>query len=79
MGHNGSGIFEIGCITVSESVILACPLSCWIFSLILIELSCMHEFTNRMENSVDPDQLTFQKPADVGLHSFQKCVAIGNS
>ena len=27
---------------------------------------------SRVGNSVDPDQLAFQKPADLDLHCFQK-------
>ena len=27
-------------------------------------------FTERLEKSVDPDQLASQKPADLALHSF---------
>ena len=33
--------------------------------------SYMLVFTSRMENSVDPDQLASQKPADLDLHCFQ--------
>ena len=28
-------------------------------------------FTTRVENSVDPDQLASEKPADLDLHCFQ--------
>ena len=28
-------------------------------------------FTDRVENSVDPDQLVYEKPADQNPHSFQ--------
>ena len=34
---------------------------------------CKHVYvlTSRVENSVDPDQLAPQKPADLDLHCFQ--------
>ena len=35
-----------------------------------------HEFTSKVENSVDPDQLASQKPADLDLHSFQDSIYI---
>ena len=38
----------------------------------LQDFSYRHGFTNREENSVDPDQLAFQKPADLDLHCFHK-------
>ena len=31
-------------------------------------------FANRVENSVDPDQLASQKPADLNLHCFQNWI-----
>ena len=33
--------------------------------------SYQHVFTNRVENSVDPDQLASQKPADLDRHCLQ--------
>ena len=30
-----------------------------------------HVFTRGVENSVDPDQLASEKPADLDLHCFQ--------
>ena len=33
-----------------------------------------HVFTSKGENSVDPDQLASQKPADLDLHCFQNWI-----
>ena len=30
-----------------------------------------HVFTSRVKNSVDPDQLASEKPADLNLHCFK--------
>ena len=35
-----------------------------------IPVTCV--FTGRVDNSVGPDQLASQKPADLDLHCFQK-------
>ena len=34
-------------------------------------LACTNVFTSRMENIKDPDQLAFEKPADLDLHCFK--------
>ena len=34
----------------------------------------MYAFTSKFENSVDPNQLASQKPADLDLHCFQNRV-----
>ena len=40
----------------------------------LQEYSYYQLFTSRAENSVDPDQLASQKPADLDLHCFKNVV-----
>ena len=35
------------------------------------DTSCKLAFTSQLENSVDPDQLASEKPADLDLHCFQ--------
>ena len=40
--------------------------------------SYKHVFTGRVENSVDPDQLASQKPADLDLHCFQNRQYLGS-
>ena len=37
----------------------------------LQDFSYWHGLTIRVENSVDPDQLASEKPADLDLHCFQ--------
>ena len=37
----------------------------------------MYVFTSIIENSVDPDQLTSQKQADLNLHCFQNRINPG--
>ena len=34
-------------------------------------------FTSRVGNSVDPDQLASEKPADLDLHCFQNRIYLG--
>ena len=41
------------------------------------DLSYKHVFTSRVENSVDPDQLASQKPADQDLHCFRNGIYPG--
>ena len=43
--------------------------------------SYKHVFTSRRENSVDPDQLVSQKPADPDqeLHCFQNMIHLGSA
>ena len=38
-----------------------------------------HVSTSRVENSVDPDQLASQKPADLNLHCFQNRISLGTA
>ena len=35
-------------------------------------------FTNRVKNSVDPDQLASEKPADLDAHCFQNLIYPGS-
>ena len=39
----------------------------------------MYIFECRVENSVDPDQLTSQVPADIDLHRFQNRIYMGSA
>ena len=41
------------------------------------ESSYKHVFTSRVENSVDPDQLASEKPADLDLLCFQNSICAG--
>ena len=43
----------------------------------LPDLCDRHVFTSRAENSVDPDQLAFLKPAELNLHCFQNRIYPG--
>ena len=43
----------------------------------LHDSSYVHVFTSRVGNSVDPDQLASQKPADLDLHCFQNRIQPG--
>ena len=57
------------------------PLSCWIiyvlhsspFFIKLTYPTSLQDFNfyKQLENSVDPDQLASEKPADLDLHGFQ--------
>ena len=38
----------------------------------LLDLDCCYKFIYLMANSVDPDQLAFQKPTDLDLHCLQR-------
>ena len=53
---------------------LCMPNSCMYiinFSPINLRDSSQQHVTSKVENSVDPDQLASQKPADLGLHCFK--------
>ena len=45
----------------------------------LVTLSYQNVLTSKMENSVDPDQLAFQKPADLYLYCFQNKIYLGSA
>ena len=46
---------------------------------ILEHLPCYNTLTSRVENNVDPNQLTSLKPADMDEHCFQNMIYCGEA
>ena len=62
---------KVGVLILIKLDILCTTLLCKFYPVNWQDSSYLCVFTNRVVNSVDPDQLASPKPADLDLHCFQ--------